>query len=50
MVNVAQLQQEIREFAASIGIDKIGFTTAAPLCEIKRSSETATRAKLSVGL
>lgn len=49
MVNVAQLQQEIREFAASIGIDKIGFTTAA-VCEIKRSSETATRAKLSVGL
>uniref|UniRef100_UPI00406D0B2E tRNA epoxyqueuosine(34) reductase QueG n=1 Tax=Sporosarcina sp. FSL K6-3508 TaxID=2921557 RepID=UPI00406D0B2E len=35
MVKVAQLQQEIREFAASIGIDKIGFTTAAPFVKLK---------------
>lgn len=35
MVNVAQLQQEIQTFAASIGIDKIGFTTAAPFMKLK---------------
>lgn len=35
MVNVAQLQLEIQTFAASIGIDKIGFTTAAPFVKLK---------------
>ncbi|GKV67009.1 epoxyqueuosine reductase [Sporosarcina sp. NCCP-2331] len=35
MVNVAQLQVEVREFAAAIGIDKIGFTTAAPFVKLK---------------
>ncbi|WP_153733632.1 tRNA epoxyqueuosine(34) reductase QueG [Sporosarcina obsidiansis] len=34
-MNVAQLQEEVREFAASIGIDKIGFTTAAPFVKLK---------------
>ncbi|PID14146.1 tRNA epoxyqueuosine(34) reductase QueG [Sporosarcina sp. P34] len=34
-MNVAQLQLEIRTFAASIGIDKIGFTTAAPFVKLK---------------
>ncbi|WP_301107362.1 tRNA epoxyqueuosine(34) reductase QueG [Sporosarcina sp.] len=34
-MNVAQLQAEIREFAAAIGIDKIGFTTAAPFVKLK---------------
>lgn len=34
-MNAVQLQQEIRVYAASIGIDKIGFTTAAPFRELK---------------
>lgn len=34
-MKVAQLQQLIREYAVSIGIDKIGFTTAAPFLELK---------------
>ncbi|ARF18833.1 tRNA epoxyqueuosine(34) reductase QueG [Sporosarcina ureae] len=34
-MNVAQLQHEIQTFAASIGIDKIGFTTAAPFVKLK---------------
>lgn len=34
-MNVAQLQKSIKEYAASIGIDKIGFTTAAPFLELK---------------
>jgi epoxyqueuosine reductase len=34
-VNVAQLQSSIKEYAATIGIDKIGFTTAAPFLELK---------------
>lgn len=34
-MNVAQLQSSIREYAATIGIDKIGFTTAAPFLELK---------------
>jgi epoxyqueuosine reductase len=34
-VNVAQLQNSIKEYAATIGIDKIGFTTAAPFLELK---------------
>lgn len=34
-MNVAQLQSNIKEYAASIGIDKIGFTTAAPFLELK---------------
>lgn len=36
MVNVAQLQEAVRDYAASIGIDKIGFTTAAPFTDLKR--------------
>ncbi|WP_339254061.1 tRNA epoxyqueuosine(34) reductase QueG [Sporosarcina sp. FSL W8-0480] len=34
-MNVAQLQNSLKEYAASIGIDKIGFTTAAPFLELK---------------
>ncbi|MCG7345620.1 tRNA epoxyqueuosine(34) reductase QueG [Sporosarcina sp. ACRSL] len=34
-MNVAQLQSTIKEYAATIGIDKIGFTTAAPFLELK---------------
>lgn len=34
-MKVAQLQQSIRDYAYSIGIDKIGFTTAAPFLELK---------------
>ncbi|MBB4826505.1 epoxyqueuosine reductase [Sporosarcina luteola] len=34
-MNVAQFQQEVRDYAATIGIDKIGFTTAAPFRELK---------------
>ena len=34
-MNVAQLQTSIKEYAATIGIDKIGFTTAAPFLELK---------------
>ncbi|MEK3937306.1 tRNA epoxyqueuosine(34) reductase QueG [Sporosarcina sp. FSL W7-1349] len=34
-MNAVQLQEAIRTYAASIGIDKIGFTTAAPFREMK---------------
>ncbi|WOV86601.1 tRNA epoxyqueuosine(34) reductase QueG [Sporosarcina oncorhynchi] len=34
-MKVAQVQQSIREYAVSIGIDKIGFTSAAPFLELK---------------
>lgn len=34
-MNVIQLQKELVDFAHSIGIDKIGFTTAAPFLELK---------------
>ncbi len=34
-MNAVQLQQAVREYAQSIGIDKIGFTTAAPFRELK---------------
>ncbi|WP_203248657.1 tRNA epoxyqueuosine(34) reductase QueG [Sporosarcina beigongshangi] len=34
-MNAVQLQQAVRDYAASIGIDKIGFTTAAPFRELK---------------
>lgn len=34
-MNVAQLQSAIKEYAATIGIDKIGFTAAAPFLELK---------------
>ncbi len=35
MVNIAQLQQDLVAYASEIGIDKIGFTTAAPFLELK---------------
>lgn len=34
-MNAVRLQQAVREYAQSIGIDKIGFTTAAPFRELK---------------
>ncbi|WP_025783867.1 tRNA epoxyqueuosine(34) reductase QueG [Sporosarcina sp. D27] len=34
-MNIAQLQQDLVAYATSIGIDKIGFTTAAPFLELK---------------
>ncbi|KXH79317.1 tRNA epoxyqueuosine(34) reductase QueG [Sporosarcina sp. HYO08] len=34
-MNAVRLQRELREYAQSIGIDKIGFTTAAPFRELK---------------
>lgn len=34
-MNVLTLQQELRDFAASIGVDKIAFTTAAPFVDLK---------------
>ena len=34
-MNAVQLQQAVRDYAESIGIDKIGFTTAAPFRELK---------------
>lgn len=34
-MNVTQLQKELIEYAHSIGVDKIGFTTAAPFHELK---------------
>nr|WP_285851410.1 tRNA epoxyqueuosine(34) reductase QueG [Sporosarcina aquimarina] len=35
MVNIAQLKQDLVAYASEIGIDKIGFTTAAPFLELK---------------
>lgn len=34
-MNVVELQLALKEYAESIGIDKIGFTTAAPFRELK---------------
>ncbi|WP_342514508.1 tRNA epoxyqueuosine(34) reductase QueG [Sporosarcina sp. FSL K6-1522] len=34
-MNAVQLQQAVKVYAESIGIDKIGFTTAAPFRELK---------------
>lgn len=34
-MNAVRLQQAVREYAQTIGIDKIGFTTAAPFRELK---------------
>lgn len=34
-MNTHELQQEVIDYAKSIGIDKIGFTTAAPFRELK---------------
>ena len=34
-MNTLELQQEITDYAKTIGIDKIGFTTAAPFRELK---------------
>lgn len=34
-MNVTQLQAQLIEYAQSIGVDKIGFTTAAPFHELK---------------
>lgn len=35
-MNVLALQQEVRDYALSIGIDKIGFTSAAPFIDLKK--------------
>ncbi|GEK34916.1 tRNA epoxyqueuosine(34) reductase QueG [Kurthia sibirica] len=35
-MNVLTLQQQVRDYAISIGIDKIGFTSAAPFIDLKR--------------
>ncbi len=35
-MDVHQLQQQIRDYAAYIGIDKIGFASAAPFVELKQ--------------
>lgn len=34
-MNILELQEEVRSYAATIGIDKIGFTTAAPFHELR---------------
>lgn len=34
-MNILDLQQEVIKYAESIGIDKIGFTTAAPFRELR---------------
>lgn len=34
-MNIHELQEEVRAYASTIGIDKIGFTTAAPFHELK---------------
>ena len=34
-MNFTQLKQEIIQYSQTIGIDKIGFTTASPFVELK---------------
>ena len=34
-MHIAELQQQLIEYAKSIGVDKIGFTTASPFHELK---------------
>lgn len=35
MATIHQLQQQLQDYAKSIGVDKIGFTTASPFLELK---------------
>ena len=49
-MNVVELQQTVKEYAQSIGIDKIGFTTAAPFRELKNRLKRQQELGLSVGL
>lgn len=35
-MNVLELQQQLIDYAKTIGIDKIGFTTAAPFVDLKQ--------------
>lgn len=35
-MNIHDLQREFVAYAMSIGVDKIGFTTAAPFTELKK--------------
>jgi epoxyqueuosine reductase len=35
-MNIAQLKQDIIQYSRMIGIDKIGFTTAAPFAELRK--------------
>ena len=48
-MNTIELQEAVKEYATSIGIDKIGFTTAAPFRELKKPFSTSAGARLSVG-
>lgn len=34
-MNVLSFQQQVREYAQSIGIDKIGFASATPFIDLK---------------
>src|SRR5699024_11520232 len=34
-MNILHFQEELRQYASSVGIDKIAFTTAAPFRELK---------------
>lgn len=49
MVNIAQLQQDLRDYAEEIGIDKIGFTTAAPFLELKNRLKRQQELKFQSG-
>ncbi|MDW0111074.1 tRNA epoxyqueuosine(34) reductase QueG [Sporosarcina aquimarina] len=48
-MNIAQLQQDLKDYANEIGIDKIGFTTAAPFLELKNRLKRQQELKFQSG-
>ena len=48
-MNSLELQQASKSYAKSIGIDKIGFTTAAPFRELKNRLVRQQELGLSIG-
>lgn len=49
MCNIYQLKEEIKQYALSIGIDKIRFTTAAPFLDLKERLEEQQRLQYESG-
>jgi len=48
-MNIVELQHEVTAYAESIGIDKIGFTTAAPFRELKNRLKRQQELKFQSG-
>lgn len=49
-MRIAALQEQLIEYAKSIGVDKIGFTTASPFHELKIDCAASRSSAFSQGL